>query len=167
MRQVFGGKLFTLEAAARDELQKNWRSVAVHSPTSLSRRVLLDRTHSDFDHVFHGLDPEMLASPPHSLADRLASTSETQQTSDRTASVDLRQILLNIKACRWRHFRPRTLPLHDSDCRHAASRKNYWGPTRLSSAQPGPSPAAPPLKAGGPPHPSLVSVLKFVHGRVC
>ncbi|KAJ8268698.1 hypothetical protein COCON_G00138700 [Conger conger] len=98
-------------------------------------RVLLDRAHSDFEQVFHGLDPEMLASPPLSPAGRLGGTSETQQTSDRAASVDLRQILLNIKACRWRHFRPRTLPLHDSDCRHA-SRRNSRG-YRLSSTQPG------------------------------
>ncbi|KAG5841659.1 hypothetical protein ANANG_G00168980 [Anguilla anguilla] len=100
-------------------------------------RVLLDRARSDFDHVFHGLDPEMLASPPRSPAHRLASTSDTQQTSDRTASLDLSQILLNIKACRWRHFRPRTLPLHGSACGGATSRKLCRGSTRPCSAQPG------------------------------
>uniref|UniRef100_A0A4W5QBL6 Enhancer of polycomb homolog n=1 Tax=Hucho hucho TaxID=62062 RepID=A0A4W5QBL6_9TELE len=83
-------------------------------------RVLLDRAHTDFDNVFHGLDLEMLDLPPHSpVTDKFASTSQTN-TSDRTASyssssADLSQILLNIKSSRWRHFRPRTLPLHDED----------------------------------------------------
>ncbi|KAG9355187.1 hypothetical protein JZ751_000025 [Albula glossodonta] len=99
-------------------------------------RVLLDRAHSDFDNVFHGLDPEMLASPPRSPADKFTSTSETN-TSERKPSPDLSQILLNIKSCRWRHFRPRTLPLHHPDCTDAYSRKHFRGLTRTSSAQPG------------------------------
>uniref|UniRef100_UPI003AB01D9A enhancer of polycomb homolog 1-like isoform X2 n=1 Tax=Centroberyx gerrardi TaxID=166262 RepID=UPI003AB01D9A len=59
-------------------------------------RVLLDRAHTDYDNVFHGLDPEMLDLPlPPSLpptttlcspaADKFASTSETN-TSDRSSS---------------------------------------------------------------------------------
>ncbi|XP_066573838.1 enhancer of polycomb homolog 1 isoform X2 [Amia ocellicauda] len=99
-------------------------------------RVLLDRLHTDFDNVFHRLDPEMLASPPLSPVDKIASTSETN-TSDRNPSRDLSQILLNIKSCRWRHFRPRTLPLHDTDSVEVSSRKLYRGLTRTSSAQPG------------------------------
>ncbi|KAJ8272482.1 hypothetical protein GJAV_G00089620 [Gymnothorax javanicus] len=101
-------------------------------------RVLLDRAHSDLDHLFHRLDPDSLASPPRSPADQPASTSETHRTSsDRTAtSPDLSQILSNIKACRWRHFRPRTLPLHNSDCRNAVG-KRLRGFTRSSSTQPG------------------------------
>ncbi|KAM4606624.1 enhancer of polycomb homolog 1 isoform 2-T2 [Polymixia lowei] len=94
-------------------------------------RVLLDRAHTDLDGVFQSLDsdpePEPLASyPPSSpLRSSNASTSETN-TSDPTgssqlpssssplspSSVDLSQILLNIKSCRWRHFRPRTLSHH-------------------------------------------------------
>uniref|UniRef100_A0A8C7LRX4 Enhancer of polycomb homolog n=1 Tax=Oncorhynchus kisutch TaxID=8019 RepID=A0A8C7LRX4_ONCKI len=83
-------------------------------------RVLLDRAHTDFDNVFHGLDSEMLDLPPHSpVTDKFASTSQTN-TSDRTSSyssssADLSRILLNIKSSRWRHFRPRTLSLHDED----------------------------------------------------
>ncbi|XP_055738510.1 enhancer of polycomb homolog 1-like isoform X1 [Salvelinus fontinalis] len=83
-------------------------------------RVLLDRAHSDFDNVFHGLDSEMLDLPAHSpVTDKFASTSQTN-TSDRTSSyssssADLSRILLNIKLSRWRHFRPRTLSLHDED----------------------------------------------------
>ncbi|XP_022617570.1 enhancer of polycomb homolog 1-like isoform X2 [Seriola dumerili] len=102
-------------------------------------RVLLDRAYTDYDNVFHRLDPEMLdlplsPSPPPPTAtsrspaiDKFASTSETN-TSDRSSSsfnsslpssspssTDLSQILLNIKSCRWRHFRPRTLPLHELD----------------------------------------------------
>ncbi|XP_037311654.2 enhancer of polycomb homolog 1-like isoform X2 [Pungitius pungitius] len=88
-------------------------------------RVLLDRAHTDLDAACQSLDsdpePEPLASPlPRSpLRSTNASTSETN-TSDparpahlpSSASptpVDLSQILLNIKCCRWRHFRPRTL----------------------------------------------------------
>ncbi|RXN01845.1 Enhancer of polycomb-like 1 [Acipenser ruthenus] len=51
-------------------------------------RVLLDRAHTDYDSVFHRLDPEMLASPQHSPIDKFASTSETN-TSDRNPPRDL------------------------------------------------------------------------------
>ncbi|XP_040921364.1 enhancer of polycomb homolog 1-like isoform X2 [Toxotes jaculatrix] len=97
-------------------------------------RVLLDRAHTDLDNICQSLDsdpePEPLASPlPSSpLRNSNASTSETN-TSDPTSSshlptsssplspssptpMDLSQILLNIKSCRWRHFRPRTLSHH-------------------------------------------------------
>lgn len=97
----------------------------------LCYRVLLDRAHTDLDSVFHSLDsdpePEpLVSSPPSSpLRSSNASTSETN-TSDPSntqlpssssplssrPSVDLSQILLNIKSCRWRHFRPRTLSHH-------------------------------------------------------
>ncbi|XP_063741511.1 enhancer of polycomb homolog 1-like isoform X2 [Eleginops maclovinus] len=100
-------------------------------------RVLLDRAHTDYDNVFHDLDAEKLdVSPPPSqpppassrspAADKFASTSETN-TSDRSSSspssTDLSQILLNIRSCRWRHFRPRTLPLHELDNAHPLFRK--------------------------------------------
>ncbi|XP_042366073.1 enhancer of polycomb homolog 1-like isoform X3 [Plectropomus leopardus] len=97
-------------------------------------RILLDRAHTDLDNIIQSLDsdpePEPLASPlPSSpLRNSNASTSETN-TSDPTSSshlpssssplssssptpMDLSQILLNIKSCRWRHFRPRTLSHH-------------------------------------------------------
>ncbi|XP_076014152.1 enhancer of polycomb homolog 1 isoform X2 [Genypterus blacodes] len=95
-------------------------------------RVLLDRAHTDIDNVFQSLDsePQPLTSPlPSSpLRNSNTSTSETN-TSDPTSSsrpppssssapspsptsVDLNRILLNIKTCRWRHFRPRTLSSH-------------------------------------------------------
>uniref|UniRef100_A0A8C5I834 Enhancer of polycomb homolog n=1 Tax=Gouania willdenowi TaxID=441366 RepID=A0A8C5I834_GOUWI len=65
-----------------------------------------------------------------------ASTSDTN-TSDRSSlsflsslppsssppSTDLSQILLNIKSCRWRHFRPRTLPLNELDNAHPLFRR--------------------------------------------
>lgn len=114
----------------------------------LSRRVLLDRAYTDYDNLFHGLDPETLdlplpPSPPpppptttsrSPATDKFSSTSETN-TSDRSSScdssrslsspssTDLSQILLNIKSCRWRHFRPRTLPLHELDNAHPLFRK--------------------------------------------
>lgn len=127
---------------------------------SFSRRVLLDRAYTDYDNIFHGLDAEMLdlplpSSPPpptpppptttsHSPAtDKFASTSETN-TSDRSSSslppssspssTDLSQILLNIKSCRWRHFRPRTLPLHELDNAHPLFRKLSRGLKRSVSA---------------------------------
>lgn len=106
----------------------------------LSLRVLLDRAYTDYDNVFHGLNPEMLDLPPPASAtslspatDKFASTSETN-TSVRSSSspfkdpvssssLDLSQILLNIKSCRWRHFRPRTLPLHELDEAHPLFRR--------------------------------------------
>uniref|UniRef100_A0A3B4YY14 Enhancer of polycomb homolog n=1 Tax=Seriola lalandi dorsalis TaxID=1841481 RepID=A0A3B4YY14_SERLL len=69
-------------------------------------RVLLDRAHTDLDNICQSLDsdpePEPLASPlPSSPSSHLP-----------TSSSPLSQILLNIKSCRWRHFRPRTLSHH-------------------------------------------------------
>uniref|UniRef100_A0A3B4UBA9 Enhancer of polycomb homolog n=1 Tax=Seriola dumerili TaxID=41447 RepID=A0A3B4UBA9_SERDU len=69
-------------------------------------RVLLDRAHTDLDNICQSLDsdpePEPLASPlPSSPSSHLP-----------TSSSSLSQILLNIKSCRWRHFRPRTLSHH-------------------------------------------------------
>lgn len=92
-------------------------------------RMLLDRAHTA-DPVCPGSDsdpePGPLAGPP--LRRSGTSTSQTN-TSDLTGSShlpchsppasspsssrtpsDLSQILVNIKSCRWRHFRPRTLP---------------------------------------------------------
>ncbi|XP_038146711.1 enhancer of polycomb homolog 1-like isoform X1 [Cyprinodon tularosa] len=114
-------------------------------------RVLLDRACTDGDNVFHQLDLEATDLPPlaspsppppsatsRSLApDTFAGTSETN-TSDRSStssnnpsvppttspsSTDLSQILSNIKSCRWRHFRPRTLPLHELDNAHPLFRR--------------------------------------------
>ncbi|XP_073347022.1 enhancer of polycomb homolog 1-like isoform X2 [Pagrus major] len=122
-------------------------------------RVLLDRAYTDYDNIFHGLDPEMLdlplpPSPPSPppptttsrspATDKFASTSETN-TSDRSSSTfnsslsspsstDLSQILLNIKSCRWRHFRPRTLPLHELDNAHPLFRKLSRGLKRPVSS---------------------------------
>ncbi|GAA6227176.1 enhancer of polycomb homolog 1-like [Lates japonicus] len=94
-------------------------------------RVLLDRAHTDLDNICQSLDsdpePEPLASPlPSSpLRNSNTSTSETNTSDPNSSShlptsssplssssptpMDLSQILLNIKSCRWRHFRPRTL----------------------------------------------------------
>uniref|UniRef100_H2L985 Enhancer of polycomb homolog n=1 Tax=Oryzias latipes TaxID=8090 RepID=H2L985_ORYLA len=93
-------------------------------------RVLLDRAYTDYDNIFHGLNPEMLDLPPPASAtslspatDKFASTSETN-TSVRSSSSPFKDpILLNIKSCRWRHFRPRTLPLHELDEAHPLFRR--------------------------------------------
>uniref|UniRef100_A0A8C7ZGY7 Enhancer of polycomb homolog n=1 Tax=Oryzias sinensis TaxID=183150 RepID=A0A8C7ZGY7_9TELE len=79
-------------------------------------RILLDRAHADVDLICQSLDsnpqPEPLTSSPPGflLHASNASTSETN-TSDSTSS----QIFLNIKSCRWRHFKPRTLSHHPSE----------------------------------------------------
>lgn len=99
-------------------------------------RVLLDRAHSDYDNRFHQLDLEMFSSSQHSSISQFANTSETN-TSDKSFSKDLSQILVNIKSCRWRHFRPRTPSLHDSDNDELSCRKLYRGINRTGTAQPG------------------------------
>ncbi|XP_008943741.1 PREDICTED: enhancer of polycomb homolog 1 isoform X2 [Merops nubicus] len=99
-------------------------------------RVLLDRAHSDYDNAFHQLDWETFSSSQHSSISQFANTSETN-TSDKTFSKDLSQILVNIKSCRWRHFRPRTPSLHDSDNDELSCRKLYRGISRTGTAQPG------------------------------
>ncbi|XP_019363744.1 PREDICTED: enhancer of polycomb homolog 1 isoform X2 [Gavialis gangeticus] len=99
-------------------------------------RVLLDRAHSDYNSTFRQLDLEMISSPQHSSINQFANTSETN-TSDTSFSKDLSQILVNIKSCRWRHFRPRTPSLHDSDNDELSCRKLYRGINRTGTAQPG------------------------------
>ncbi|XP_030688224.1 enhancer of polycomb homolog 1 isoform X2 [Globicephala melas] len=99
-------------------------------------RVLLDRAHSDYDSMFRHLDLEMLSSPQHSPVNQIANTSETN-TSDKSFSKDLSQILVNIKSCRWRHFRPRTPSLRDSDSDGVSCRKWYRSVSRTAAAQPG------------------------------
>ncbi|KAM5144857.1 enhancer of polycomb homolog 1 isoform 3-T3 [Callospermophilus lateralis] len=99
-------------------------------------RVLLDRAHSEYDSMFRHLDLEMLSSPQYSPVNQFANTSETN-TSDKSFSKDLSQILVNIKSCRWRHFRPRTPSLHDSDNDELSSRKLYRSINRTGTAQPG------------------------------
>ncbi|XP_072306555.1 enhancer of polycomb homolog 1-like isoform X2 [Eucyclogobius newberryi] len=80
-------------------------------------RILLDRAHSDVD---PGLDLDPVSPLPDSPLLHKSSTSDLNHTSDLSAPlapsaktpVDLSQILLNIKSCRWRHFRPRTVSQH-------------------------------------------------------
>ncbi|XP_067863597.1 enhancer of polycomb homolog 1-like isoform X1 [Heptranchias perlo] len=103
-------------------------------------RILLDRAHTENDIVLHQLDPEILSSPPHSPFNEFANTSQIN-TSDRP-SRDLTQILANIKACRWRHFRPRSPTLQDNDGDELSSRKLYRGINRIVTAQPGTQPCS-------------------------
>ncbi|KAM9553252.1 enhancer of polycomb homolog 1-like isoform 2-T2 [Salvelinus alpinus] len=122
--------------------------------TGRGGRVLLDRAHSDLDNVFHSLDsdpetePLQASSPPTSSPLRSAapaSTSDTN-TSDRTnapnnhhpsssssSSVDLSEILLNIKSGRWRHFRPRTLSHHPLGGGDISRYRGFRGFTRSTS----------------------------------
>uniref|UniRef100_A0A8C6TD35 Enhancer of polycomb homolog n=1 Tax=Neogobius melanostomus TaxID=47308 RepID=A0A8C6TD35_9GOBI len=84
-------------------------------------RILLDRAHSDLE---PGLDSDSdMAFPLADSSLHKSSTSENHTTdlsslppssssSSSKTPVDLSQILLNIKACRWRHFRPRTISQH-------------------------------------------------------
>ncbi|XP_060119901.1 enhancer of polycomb homolog 1-like isoform X2 [Heteronotia binoei] len=99
-------------------------------------RVLLDRAYSENNSAFCQLDSEMLSSQHHSSINQFANTSETN-TSDRSCSKDLSRILVNIKSCRWRHFRPRTPSLHDSDNDKLSYRKLHRSVNRTGTAQPG------------------------------
>ncbi|XP_036428364.1 enhancer of polycomb homolog 1 isoform X1 [Colossoma macropomum] len=82
-------------------------------------RVLLDRAHSNLDSIFHSLDSTAeelspAASPlrPESTSystSTIATSSPASPPCSSSSSLHLRQILRNIKACRWRHFKPRTL----------------------------------------------------------
>ncbi|KAK0144100.1 Enhancer of polycomb 1 [Merluccius polli] len=148
-------------------------------------RVLLDRAHTDYNNVFHHLDPETLHLPPsqspplppppppssHStLTDKLSSTSDTNTSERRATSSsssssswsrctsDLSHLLLNIKACRWRHFRPRTLPLHSLADAHPLFRRLSRGLKRpgAAGATPGGLAAAGCSAPGRPPPPPAV-----------
>ncbi|XP_051718385.1 enhancer of polycomb homolog 1b isoform X2 [Ctenopharyngodon idella] len=123
-------------------------------------RVLLDRAHSEWDNVYHGLDPDSPAFP--SLSPTQQPSMDTSHTSTDTSarsstSPDLTQILLNIKACRWRHFKPRTAPPDDPDNpEHWSARRPRRGflirPISTLQKQRGPAsytrpPAPPPAPA--------------------
>ncbi|KAM4544190.1 enhancer of polycomb homolog 1-like isoform 1-T1 [Fundulus diaphanus] len=113
-------------------LNTPWRCIGLaRRRVGRGGRVLMDRAHTDlgfFQSVDSDPEPEPLASPLLSspLRSSNTSTSETN-TSDPAGSSslprpspppsaptppNLGRILLNIKACRWRHFRPRTLSQH-------------------------------------------------------
>lgn len=107
-------------------------SLNIHD-TCYRFRILLDRAHADVDSICQGVNSDMECAPltsplPNTLLHGPnTSTSETN-TSDPTACshhsslstrspssktpLDLSRILLNIKSCRWRHFRPRTISHH-------------------------------------------------------
>ncbi|ETE72330.1 Enhancer of polycomb-like 1, partial [Ophiophagus hannah] len=99
-------------------------------------RVLLDRAYSKNNSAFCQLDSETPSSQLHSSVNQIANTSETN-TSDRYLSKDLSQILVDIKSRRWRHFRPRTPSLHDSDNDELSYRKLHRSVNRAGTAQPG------------------------------
>uniref|UniRef100_A0AAQ5XPV7 Enhancer of polycomb homolog n=1 Tax=Amphiprion ocellaris TaxID=80972 RepID=A0AAQ5XPV7_AMPOC len=98
-------------------------------------RVLLDRAYTDYDNIFHGLDAEMLdLTSETNTSDRSSSSFNSSLSPSSPSSTDLSQILLNIKSCRWRHFRPRTLPLHELDNAHPLFRRLSRGLKRPVSA---------------------------------
>ncbi|XP_017338605.1 enhancer of polycomb homolog 1 isoform X2 [Ictalurus punctatus] len=102
-------------------------------------RVLLDRAHSELDGIFHSLDShtegDFAASPsppppPLPESSSYSNTSFPTSSSQTSASSpDLRQILQNIKSCRWRHFKPRTLK-SQSDTRSSSSHCGLRGFSR-------------------------------------
>ncbi|XP_047205668.1 enhancer of polycomb homolog 1-like isoform X1 [Girardinichthys multiradiatus] len=114
-------------------LNMPWRCIGLaRRRVGRGGRALMDRAHTDLA-IIQSMDsdpePEPLASTLLSspLRSSNTSTSETN-TSDPDGSfsfpqpsssppssstpLNLSRILLNIKACRWRHFRPRTLSQH-------------------------------------------------------
>uniref|UniRef100_A0A8C1PIU0 Enhancer of polycomb homolog n=1 Tax=Cyprinus carpio TaxID=7962 RepID=A0A8C1PIU0_CYPCA len=100
-------------------------------------RLLLDRAYSNLNGLFQSLDSEsepnfsFPASPlhPETTSQTVSSSSSSQSSSSsfsHTTYTDLRQILRNIKACRWRHFKPRTLT-SQSGAGDALSRRLFSG----------------------------------------
>uniref|UniRef100_A0A8C2FKM9 Enhancer of polycomb homolog 1 (Drosophila) a n=1 Tax=Cyprinus carpio TaxID=7962 RepID=A0A8C2FKM9_CYPCA len=106
-------------------------------------RLLLDRAYSNLNGLFQSLDSEsepnfsFPASPlhPETTSQTVSSSSSSQSSSSsfsHTTYTDLRQILRNIKACRWRHFKPRTLT-SQSGAGDALSRRLFSGLVRGGS----------------------------------
>uniref|UniRef100_A0A8C1PN14 Enhancer of polycomb homolog n=1 Tax=Cyprinus carpio TaxID=7962 RepID=A0A8C1PN14_CYPCA len=83
-------------------------------------RFLLDRAYSDLNGLFQSLDSD--SEPDFSFP-------SSSSSSAHTTCSDLRQILRNIKACRWRHFKPRTLT-SQSGAGDALSRRPFRGLVR-------------------------------------
>uniref|UniRef100_M4AIP8 Enhancer of polycomb homolog n=1 Tax=Xiphophorus maculatus TaxID=8083 RepID=M4AIP8_XIPMA len=100
-------------------LNTPWRCIGLaRRRVGRGGRVLMDRAHTD-QGILQSADsdpePEPLASPLRSSNTSTSETNTSDPTGPRPLSatpVDLSRILLNIKACRWRHFRPRTLSQH-------------------------------------------------------
>uniref|UniRef100_A0A669BWY3 Enhancer of polycomb homolog n=1 Tax=Oreochromis niloticus TaxID=8128 RepID=A0A669BWY3_ORENI len=125
-------------------------------------RVLLDRAYTDFDNIFHGLDPNILDLTSETNTSERSSSFSSSLSPSSPTSTDLSQILLNIKSCRWRHFRPRTLPLHELDNAHPLFRRLSRSLKRpLSASTAGGNPLAPNVQGGLSlhPHPLLVGGL--------
>ncbi|XP_017350703.1 enhancer of polycomb homolog 1b isoform X1 [Ictalurus punctatus] len=99
-------------------------------------RVLLDRAYSDWDAMYYGLglgssSPSFTHQPvnmdtSHTIVPTSASGPPTSCSS--TYSSDLLQILHNVKACRWRHFRPWMALTHDpNNLRSCSAQKLSFG----------------------------------------
>lgn len=106
---------------------------------NLFLRLLLDRAYSNLNGLFQSLDSEsepnfsFPASPLHPETTSSSSSSQSSSSSfSHTTYTDLRQILRNIKACRWRHFKPRTLT-SQSGAGDALSRRLFSGLVRGGS----------------------------------
>uniref|UniRef100_A0AAX7SMP0 Enhancer of polycomb homolog n=1 Tax=Astatotilapia calliptera TaxID=8154 RepID=A0AAX7SMP0_ASTCA len=129
-------------------------------------RILLDRAHTDVDNICQSLDsdpePEPLASPLPSSPLHIsnASTSETN-----TSDPDLSQILLNIKSCRWRHFRPRTLSHHPlgGDLSRRGFRDFSWTVSGLNRTLSGGASAQNRIGPATTPHLAQTHVFFFLH----
>ncbi|XP_016109477.1 enhancer of polycomb homolog 1-like [Sinocyclocheilus grahami] len=115
-------------------------------------RLLLDRAYSNLNGLFQSLDSEsepdfsFPASPLH--PETTSQTVTSSSSSSHTTYSDLRQILRNIKACRWRHFKPRTLT-SQSGAGDVLSRRLFRGLVR-GGAGPGGSTLGRTAGAGPP-----------------
>uniref|UniRef100_A0A672MUT4 Enhancer of polycomb homolog 1-like n=1 Tax=Sinocyclocheilus grahami TaxID=75366 RepID=A0A672MUT4_SINGR len=114
--------------------------------------LLLDRAYSNLNGLFQSLDSEsepdfsFPASPLH--PETTSQTVTSSSSSSHTTYSDLRQILRNIKACRWRHFKPRTLT-SQSGAGDVLSRRLFRGLVR-GGAGPGGSTLGRTAGAGPP-----------------
>lgn len=79
-----------------------------------SFRVLLDRTSSDLDRALRHLDPDMFYPSSDSRVPDFPVHTNTNSHTFSTSSpqCSLTQLLSDIKACRWKFFRPR--PVQDN-----------------------------------------------------
>lgn len=138
--------------------------------TNFSCRVLLDRAHSDWDDVYHGLDPDSPVLRSRSLTQQHSmdtSHTSTDTSSPSSSPPNLSQLLLNIKACRWRHFKPRATYDPDNP-EHWSTRRHRRGclirPISTLRTRGGPASSNRPVP---PPTPGESSIVLLMQHYVC
>lgn len=119
-------------------------------------RILLDRAYCDWDAVYHELGlgcpidsfiHQSVSTSCHTIIRTSASVPSFSYSS--TYSLDLSQVLHNIKTCRWRHFKPWTaLTLDLNNLRPCSAQKLSCGRYGPARNQANIRPAVPPATPG-------------------